>query len=440
MSASLWILRTRLDALEQRLNLGTSSIWQQRLDLKLLDIDSELWERVWNSFLGGIQKQVKRELSKIEAVRNRLAGIAQAPNDAAQLEDEMWANYADIVDTSQDIFREWIEFLGGLAFREKLIDEKICSVADQLINDCSVAVSLTGTLTVPAQREARSRTLGRIVRVRFPEWNVWTLPFAAHEFGHVVVDESRELAELYRDLSKQGDGANGKEEKPGAPYVDEFLADAFATYALGPAYACAGVMLRFDPSSGDRDSQPSDAKRAFLVLEILKRMNVGAGVGAPNFGDVGDYLTDNWITGRDRSRRRGAFTDDDEVWMGELVESIWSRFEMDMFLARYPLSEWGTAIKWAKGWMDDLLADKNLAFPDGPFSKFSLANVLNAAWACRKGLEGKDLTPNALAGKVRTLGEDALQLCQDVVHSRRGRKASKGGRRPGGGLQTSARG
>src|SRR5438132_7552035 len=57
--------------------------------------------------------------------------------------------------------------------------------------------------------------------------------------------------------------------------LGEYLADAFGTYVMGPAYPCAAIHLRFSPvvpSDPDAENRV-DRERAHVVLGMLDKMN-----------------------------------------------------------------------------------------------------------------------------------------------------------------------
>jgi hypothetical protein len=216
--------------------------------------------------------------SNIEAIRNlRENGISSK---------EAWEKYRKIHEDSRDLFDECLELIGGLAIRDKGLGGRICEMADELIQSC--AINSTGrewnSITVPAKEEALKDTLARIIRLRFPEWTVWSLPLTAHEFGHVITSESLDLIAFIKDqtnskvedyMARQGlyseygmskDWATRRIES----HICEFIADAFATYTMGPAYAYAAILIRLNPWTyqGDRSS-PSDEERVQLVLSVL---------------------------------------------------------------------------------------------------------------------------------------------------------------------------
>jgi hypothetical protein len=163
---------------------------------------------------------------------------------------------------SPKIFSEYVDFLRGMALRSTGLDSEICKISDELIKKCKEAGNVDwGSITVPDQREALMVTLAQIIRMGFPEWSIWTLPFAAHEFGHLVASEKIRMPQF------------GTLDIP--PYhMQEYISDAFAVYAMGPSYAYASILMRFDPFQSylDQREYPSDAKRVYVILKILEKM------------------------------------------------------------------------------------------------------------------------------------------------------------------------
>ena len=69
------------------------------------------------------------------------------------------------------------------------------------------------------------------------------------------------------------------------------LADAFGTYALGPAYACAAIRLRLDPWVGPSVDYPGlDIERACVILSMLRSMDQAHS----RFRSIVDGLEQSW--------------------------------------------------------------------------------------------------------------------------------------------------
>jgi hypothetical protein len=269
--------------------------------------------------------------------------------------------------TSKPVFEDYVDFLSGLALRDAGFDEEICEIADELL---SKALSAPGMprwqyLTIPAQRDFVSVAVARIIRLGFPEWSLWTLPLAAHELGHIVVSET--WAVKVKDYPA---------DQVSQQHLREFLADVFATITMGPSYACAALLLRFDVLSAydETDDDPSYARRAFVILGILDRMNRKNSV-IPRYAtadlDLPETLREEWEAALLQAKMQGKV---DEKKMSALTEYIWDFLCEDSF--KYTDFPEGESIY---DWPDLLLKNKESEL-DG---KLQLRDILNAAWIAR---------------------------------------------------------
>jgi len=266
-----------------------------------------------------------------------------------------------------------------------------------------------------------------MVRVRFPEWTIWTLPFAAYEYGHVVLNQFTRLKELFNDevhnwlstdpefqeLPAEKQEIEKRERGPlkerAESYVEEFLADAFATYLMGPAYAFPAILLRFDPTGSSALSKglPIDSHRAYIVLEILKGMN--SGITQP-YQWVVDYLTKKW---EETQKRVNAtpLTVPEKSRLDVVIEG-WRKFP-SMFLpeAGYPHSGnegWAIAGGWAQQWSEQLANAVPLQVPNDIDHSSRLRDVLNAAWICRIQSNAFEMT------KIEEIAEAAKDSINDI--------------------------
>jgi hypothetical protein len=171
-------------------------------------------------------------------------------------------------DVTQSIFAEYIEFLGGLALRDRGFDEGISRVADKLLGTYST--KLDPMLAIPTRRQAVAMSLARILRVTYPDWTIWALPSSAHEFWNVVAQ--KEVAE---DLCSKLRLVTGNDTDNVEPRFNDCLGDAFATYTMGPAYAFFAIFLLLNPSSPFTSgaNAAADDVRAHAICEMLTLMN-----------------------------------------------------------------------------------------------------------------------------------------------------------------------
>ena len=113
------------------------------------------------------------------------------------------------------------------------------------------------SLTVPAYAELNEKSEAMMLRLGFPEWTLWALPFIQHQFAHVFLEER-------------------KNRFPGwaADCDTTLLADALATVVTGPAYACAALLLRLDPASVTGTSS-IEALRSATIIHSLELATAG---------------------------------------------------------------------------------------------------------------------------------------------------------------------
>lgn len=415
------VLSARVEALMANLQHASESYDRRAL----FDLAQEMWDGVvWE-----IRRRADTQLDELREIRTALADPARC--EQAGGVRVLWHRYDRVYQQSQAVFRECLEVLGGLAFRDKKLDRNICRVADELIAHCAKTISGRPSLTVPAPEEALNRTLGRIVRVPFPQWTIWTLPFTAHEYGHVVVNEQEPLRTVFQKEVEAWMADAGTASSPEAvggarACVGDFFADGFATYTLGPAYACAAVMTRFNPSAphAGGDETPSCAERARIIFAMLRRMDAAEGGLMRPYEQVVDHLEEAWRKVFERATS-GPAPSGSDARLDRLVATMWQTFSREFYpLARYPAGEggWKVAMEWSAGWQKEIRDQRPPSDPavDGD-SK--LRNVLNAAWLCRLGEPGAS----------SEIGEAAERLCEAILRehqlagARRVKRASRAG-------------
>ncbi len=106
------------------------------------------------------------------------------------------------------------------------------------------------------------------IHIGFVDLSLWALPRVAHEFGHAWLStlNERVAATLLDSLPKPTWSET---------HGQEFLADMFAAYTLGPAYASSVLTLDFNPAerAAERSlTHPTGRERAFCVLRIIQSL------------------------------------------------------------------------------------------------------------------------------------------------------------------------
>ena len=436
-----YVLMSRLDALRNSLGVVAdnleSKVWQRGGDrskprAELLG-ESSLWK--------GLQKLITEINKRIGSLNQIEVELLQG----ACNEQAAWGRYAKSLRESEDLLRECLEIIGSLAIRNQDLDDQLLYVADELIRDC-VTVSISDQnyyLLVHGTgfSDAFSRTYARIIRLRFPAWTIWNLPLAAHEVGHVasadVLNEERDQDESLRLLmpfmanqrkyliaedddlkekfAKGGDDAT-LAESWAFSRLRVLLADAFATYTMGPAYACSAIMLRLNPAAAAQRDIPSDAQRAHVVLSTLRSMNGTNGHAGPYDWVIGQ-LDEGWKKALDGSPASVAGRGADHL--KQLTTAFTTDVAPQIFYAtaKYPSISpnggWSKAQEWATNWLEQLQDGGLFDPPENSGGK--LRDVLNAAWLCRLSIKG---TSDVRSRSHRYLADAATKVCRSVIQSR----------------------
>jgi hypothetical protein len=409
------LLSGRLDALEQNLRRARASAGQ----LASVRVNAPVKEAI-ESIDGVFERATNRGLAKVDAIRG-LLGDPSRTGDA-------WKEFRKLERESDALFAECLEIIGGLSLRESAFDDQMCEIADAVIQACALESSTTkwDSMTVVARHEPLAPALTRIVRLRFPEWTIWSLPLTAHEYGHVIGHDP-ELAlvdlldarvatviECVPELLRIAEDNRQRAETCARTHLHALLADAFGTYVMGPAYACAAIRMRLNPSSAFTSTaeMPAHAARAHVVLAMLTRMSDAVPL-MPPYGFVISTLSREWQAALDQVAPGRTLPEDLPDFLDELVEALDARFAVELrATASYPTSEgdhgWPTAQRWANIW-ERKFAGENVEPEVEPTSK--LRDVLNAAWICRLT---KPQIPEA------TLVPWAVGLCRKIMERRSG--------------------
>lgn len=392
------ILLARLDALERSLERVEKQVEWARDHYKLV-------EEVWVTFYDGIAMPAIRCRERdLNTIRKQLHLAKQADDDAVKEEQvrEAWRNYNDVYRDTESIFADCVEFLGGLALRVTELDEGICELADELMDHCEVFTGAAwASLTLPARQEPVRVPLTRMILLPFPEWTIWNLPLAAHQFGHLVADLKNEFRDWVNDQMRDP----GDER-----HLYDLLADGLATYLMGPAYVCAAIRLNLNPLTvTDGYEHADDAKRAHVIFTMLNRMDEAEGdVARPYRGTI-ERLEDEWNTALKRAWPQGELEEAEKQQLETWVENMWKMFRYLRPSARYPCTGrngWTVAQEWSKS----LDQGKQIE----PSGNDTLRDALNAAWLWR--IQAPD-TPDKVH-KMEDIAEATLGLCQQITKER----------------------
>lgn len=332
----------------------------------------------------------------LERLRDSLEAGADEPS---------WAELADARATADELLSDSLAFIHGALTRSAEVDGGLCRVADSFLQDLAKQARLEWrSLTVLADTEFYEN-LAQIVRLRFAEASIWSLPIAAHEFGHflgpIIAVEERDgrrwryehpLQELLDDaLAKEGGGENQWAR------MHEYIADVFATYSVGPAYVYSCVLLRLDPTTPNREFRhPSAANRVSVMLETLDRLNRADPNQRP-YSRIIDEIEGVWLSSVEAA---GATVEADR---GAALEAarfadIYERLEESVPATKY--SSFSRVPRLQAELGPDGGGDPEVRAGD------TIPDVLSAAWLAR--LDDWE----APAGRV---GRRALEACLQIV-------------------------
>jgi hypothetical protein len=236
-------------------------------EISVLQLDSDVLTHRNKEFSRKI-KDGRTSLQRIGDRDESTSGVA-----------ESWKALKD----QASVWVEYLDYLAGLSLRHEGLPSGVCDIADALIKELWEEPKEFAALTIPG-REGCAGILPKVVYLRFPEWTVWALPLAVHEFWHIIESslesDQSQFLELFTNrllrtfelkairTGKEVTFSMLKQMKGGnIPLLSEYLADAFAVFTMGPAYAYACVILLLDPlAEGDR-------QRAEVIFRALERLH-----------------------------------------------------------------------------------------------------------------------------------------------------------------------
>jgi hypothetical protein len=335
---------------------------------------------------------------RAEDLQQQVAALEKIPPGA-----EAWNALGKIeADARNRVFDESVEVLGGIALRDARLDADICELAEALIG--SISARGQNLNVIPGGMSTMMMTIEQIVRLRFPEWTVWALPF--------VVSEVWALA-ARKDLEKAFGRSPEVAKLAADPIVQRCIGDAFATYVMGPAYAFAALTLSFDPANVE------DELRTHAVLKMLHLLDRSSPDGFhESYHTLAEELSAAWNSAKQQAGERtetpAAALDDLLDALGRLASRLDASEAADLraranklamlisskpnlptidaidtvvqtlfdglhklVYFRFEPSQWGTV----KSWAEKLVAGK---VDKIEFSKqHNMRHALNAAWLAR---------------------------------------------------------
>jgi hypothetical protein len=322
--------------------------------------------------------------------------------------DECWSDFERKRQDCAAVFRECLALINGAIARSKSVglDRGLCRIADALLDHLSHATEVAWSrFTILGETESFHGT-AEIIRLRFPELGVWSLPLLGHEFGHLVAREFRVPRHVggyrypFREYVEREAQATPIEER----YLGERFADMFAVYALGPAPIFAAIWLRFDPTSSAGAEHPADTERVWLMLRTLELMDETGTPPSP-FTGIAHRLRDEW---RVTEKSVGARQHLDARVESALEERVSALFGL--------LSEHMPTVRYDSGWQAQRLLDRfraNAEVDTRALDALCIPDVLNAAWLRRMDEEC------FMPGFALAIDQRSLEICSLLVPAAR---------------------
>jgi hypothetical protein len=302
---------------------------------------------------------------------------------------------------ARPVFIEYVDFLGGLTVRDTGLDDLVCDMTEAVLGRFK---SLTKrSLPLPGRQAALGNVLNSVVLLGFPEWSIWGIPLVGHEVGLAYIKEGNypELSQLINKFLPKASAAeteqNSAESGPAQrvspgwseEVVEQLVADAFATYTLGPAYACAALLLRLNPRHDEptHPDRPRDIDRARVIIMMLKAQRRSAPAAGGTFTDLVTDLENLWVSAvvahaapgeAGAAEQEALGPSPAEDWLDDLTAEAIDHFE-DMWLIRPHNEErW----KGSDAWFEALQTSSSTSPLWQPVEDV-VPDVLTASWRLR---------------------------------------------------------
>jgi hypothetical protein len=308
------------------------------------------------------------------------------------------------------LFDECLTFIQAARSRGPDVSPDLSEITDLLFEELAGKMNSTAWRSYSTFSAEDSFDLNtNIVRLRYPLCDIWDLPVTVHEFGHFISPRlggattpggSTPVFQQYKkeflERERQQEPQNGANARLGLnvidwmTYLDEMFADAFATYALGPAFACTCIALRFDPLNAQVEADgrhPSYSARAYNIFQMLQRMDKELAQQG-QMKDAIRALAQHW-RGLCESAKTACLPDDENrKWIEAQVSNIYEMLRSSEPALRF--TAWDAATQ-TQAWLLNPEVQRE--------GEVSIAQLLNTAWILRMipGCDPQQLNKNFMA-------------------------------------------
>jgi hypothetical protein len=352
-----------------------------------------------------LDRLFRERLSDLDRIRKDLDWLPIDDKFTDRRLEKFWHEFYQISQEVRPLIQECLALMEGVLVRQQGLDHGLCAIADNLLYDLSDKAGIYWRRFTVLDEGEYFGHMAQIIRLRFPEESVWNLPVAAHEFGHFVASEVPEVYELLeREMDLRGPMHRN--------LAEELFADLFATYALGPAYACTSIILRFDPVAAYQEgySHPSFDRRVRWILKVLEMIEISNSEypWSTSYRQIRDHLQYLWhqiLAATQQEEVEASVKHEFEDLLHELYRQLEFYFDSTIRFDKY----WDRAVDLSY----DLVRSKEIPALS---PEHTVVDVLNAAWIIRMGYQDSD--DNKISHQPAQVSDRALELCKQVIEHR----------------------
>jgi hypothetical protein len=393
-------LENRLITLEEDLSTVLSGLEKLQSDLEGIGADGSSDE--------GVRRDLRAKVKTFQTTIGKLrTNLSATPGGDA------WVQYGKLRDQGNQLYGEFLDIVGGVVIRSREIDEKICLIAEGLVRPAGHPPSLT----ILASRDSYVPNLARLMRVRVSDRTIWCLPLTAHQFARVLIKDYEDLgdfarkqaeAEVAKDfpellapnpdpaVQKRNPARRKKLENAAASRWEQLIADCLALNIVGPCYAASALLCRLSPVAGlpDDETQAEDIERAFICLEMLRKMDAGAIDTVNPYTEFISWLDKLWTQTLTDAGSSNALSPETQAVLTAFVKGLYDLMDQVLPGVQYPAVEdqyapdlggWHVATQWYKMWC--LARTRKppvpLELPKTITSASKVRDALNAGWLYR---------------------------------------------------------
>jgi hypothetical protein len=242
-------------------------------------------------------------LYRLEEMKNsfREENVGWAKNNA-----EVWKRLSKITISSNQVTDQAVELLGGMALWQVIPDKNILKITQSLVDKIVDEVGIPWFPEIIINQQ-HPRDLGDEIIYNFPRdsylrfpitrWDIWHLPLTIHDYGYWIAKQGnlnrfdqfvdaqiafikemldhnlsisekdikptlsaiqKEIEQIYQlESREQNHSVLERLINLQKIHIWHLIADAFATFLVGPAYAFAIMFLTVDPTNPFLEGQMS---------------------------------------------------------------------------------------------------------------------------------------------------------------------------------------